>query len=416
MRQKITVVSIALAMLFAWACEDKSGKNSSDDTDAGADSDTDTDSDSDADADTDSDTDADTDADSDSDTDTDSDTDSDGDSDTDTDSDTDNKWYDFQSQGPWHPCPDESSFPDEATIVTAFDQADQYFGAEDRRTVESAVDFPQTTEWEQVGLLLRLECPTSGLCDHWDRTGSVQLIENPDDEENRESLEIARYITPYRIPMCGYTDITPFAAKLVGTQTLSSWIDTWVGPGNQSGDGWRTTVKFVFYPGDKSTADDVINIWGRRNVALGHIEGDRTVEAQIDPVTVAVPADATRVIARLLATGWGGGTTDNCAEFCPLRQDILINDATHSVNAWRSDCDQNPLSNQLGTWQYPRQGWCPGAVVVPHHLDITSSVTLGADNTISYDIVKPDGSDYHNTVTSASEPYQTMSLQVHVYR
>ena len=92
----------------------------------------------------------------------------------DTDTDADVAPYDFEAQAPWYLCPEEE-FPEGATIVTAFDQTYQYFGDEDRRTVESIVDFPEPADWAQVGMWFNLECPESGLCDHWDRAGSVDI-------------------------------------------------------------------------------------------------------------------------------------------------------------------------------------------------------------------------------------------------
>ena len=94
----------------------------------------------------------------------------------------------------------------------------------------------------------QLDCPENGLCDHWDRSGSVQLVLNPDapEGEPKETLELLRHITPYRIGMCHFVDVTPLAHLLKGKQTLNSWIDTWVGPGHAQGEGWRD-AKFVFY-------------------------------------------------------------------------------------------------------------------------------------------------------------------------
>ena len=177
-------------------------------------------------------------------------------------------WVDFSTDEPWYRCPDEP-VPPEATVVRAFDRDLHWFGAENHRSIIREVDFPTTGEWNQVGLRLDLECPENGLCDHWDRTGSLQLVLNPDDPEDEwQYLEIMRHITPYRVGMCQYVDLTPLAPMLRGRQTLVSWIDTWVGPGHSDGEGWRITWDFVFYPGNDRTPDDVVNIWGRRSIEV----------------------------------------------------------------------------------------------------------------------------------------------------
>ena len=357
-----------------------------------------------------------TDADTDTDTDTDSDTDTDTDADTDTDTDSVEPPFDFEANAPWYLCPAEE-FPEDATVVTTFDQVYHWFGEEDHRTIESEVELPEASDWIQVGLWFDLECPENGICDHWDRYGSVQLVVNPEaEEEDREYIELTRHITPYRIEMCQYIDVTPLASLLTGTQTLSSFIDTWVGPGHSDGEGWRVTVKFVFYPGPSAAADEVVNVWGRRSITVGEIEEDVNVDSQIDPVTVAIPADATRVEAHLTTTGHSFGNTYNCAEFCQMRQDVIANGEIHSVNPWRDDCGSNPVSPQYGTWEYPRNGWCPGAIVVGQLIDITESVEIGGDNTIDFDILMSDGNEYDNVSPADLLPYEIIALRLYVYK
>ena len=339
------------------------------------------------------------------------------DSSTDTDTDTEPLLsYDFEAQAPWFECPAED-LPSGVTIVTVFDQADHNFGGEqDLRNIQTAVDFPQSGEWSQVGLWLELTCPESGLCDHWDRSGSVQLVLNPDDPtEDWEYLELARHITPYNMGMCQYIDVTPLASLLRGTQTLTSFIDTWVGPGHSDGEGWRITVKFAFYSGDDAGADQVINIFGKKNVNVGSLDPSDNVDSQIDPVTVSIPATATRVEAHVTTTGHGFGYSYNCAEFCQMRQDVIVDGVIHSVNPWRADCDQNPVSPQAGTWEHNRNGWCPGAVSVGNIVDITDAVTPGSNAEIDFDILASDGAEYENTSTNEGSPYEIIALKLYIY-
>jgi hypothetical protein len=326
-------------------------------------------------------------------------------------------WYDFSVDEPWYRCP-ESDFPDEATVVRAFDRALHWFGAENHRSITSQVDFPEQVDWNQVGLRLELECPENGLCDHWDRTGSLQLVLNPDDpEEEWEYLEIMRHITPYRVGMCQYVDITPLAPLLRGRQTLVSWIDTWVGPGHSDGEGWRITWDFVFYPGEDRTADEIVNIWGRRSIEVGNLDPDHTVDAQIDPVEVSIPADATRIEARLITTGHSFGNSENCAEFCVMRQDLYLDGERRSVLPWRTDCEHNPVNDQQGTWLYDRNGWCPGAITIGDVIDITDMVVPGQTSTFDFDIRLADGTEYENTNPGGGlTPIEWVSLQVYIYR
>ncbi|MEE4271351.1 MAG: peptide-N-glycosidase F-related protein [Thermoanaerobaculales bacterium] len=326
-------------------------------------------------------------------------------------------WFDFSFDNPWYRCPDEP-LPDEATVIRAFHRDLHWFGSENHRSITREVEFPAAQDWNQVGLRLHLECPENGLCDHWDRTGSLQLVLNPDDpEEEWEYLEIMRHITPYRVGMCEYVDITALAPMLTGTQTLVSWIDTWVGPGHSDGEGWRITWDFVFYPGDDRTPDEVVNIWGRRSIEVGNLEPDRTVDAQIEPVALPIPADARRVEARLITTGHAFGNAENCAEFCVMRQDLYLDGERRSVVPWRTDCEHNPVSGQLGTWAYDRNGWCPGAITVGHTIDITDLVTPGETLELDFDIRMADGTEYENTLPGGGlTPIEWVSLQVYIYR
>jgi len=51
---------------------------------------------------------------------------------------------------------------------------------------------------------------------------------------------------------------------------------------------------------------------------------------------------------------------------------------------WRTDCWLNPCRPQGGTWKYDRAGWCPGALVRPWDVDITSLIPAGRALTVEY--------------------------------
>ena len=326
-------------------------------------------------------------------------------------------WVDFNTDEPWYRCPDEP-VPDEAMVIRAFDQDLHWFGSENHRSITREVDFPEAADWNQVGLKLKLECPENGLCDHWDRTGSLQLVLNPEDpQEEWQYLEVMRHITPYRVGMCQYVDITALAPMLTGRQTLVSWIDTWVGPGHSDGEGWRITFDFVFYPGEDRTPDEVVNIWGRRNIVVGNLDPEHNVDSQIEPVDVVIPADASRVEARLITTGHSFGNSENCAEFCVMRQDLYLDGERRSVLPWRTDCEYNPVNDQQGTWLYDRNGWCPGAITIGQAIDVTDMVTPGETAILDFDIRMQDGSEYENTNPGGgATPIEWVSLQLYIYR
>ena len=127
------------------------------------------------------------------------------------------------------------------------------------------------------------------------------------------------------------------------------------------------------------------------------------------------PEGATRVVAHLITTGHSFGNALNCAEFCQMRHDLWVNGTMHSVNPWRADCAQNPISNQLGTWKYPRNGWCPGALSVGDRVDITQAVLPGKTNSLDLDILLANGQEYDNVSPVDLLPYTLTSLKLYVY-
>lgn len=322
--------------------------------------------------------------------------------------------FDFEATGPWFSCGTEL-LPEEVVYVEGFSKANQFFGAENKRQIEIDVEFPEYTQWAQVGFYFKLECPKNGKCDHWDRSGSVQLVLNPDAaKEEWEIVEIARHITPYRTEMCQYIDITPLAPLLTGKKRLLSFIDTWVGPGHHQGEGWRVTTGFAFYPGPSAAPSSVLNVWKRRSITVGEVELDKNVDSQIEPFTFNIPDTAKKVVAHLITTGHSFGNTHNCAEFCQMRHDVIVNGTAHSSNPWRPDCDQNPVSNQAGTWLHPRNGWCPGAIAVGKQMDITDAVVPGINN-LDFDIRMANGAEYDNVSPVNLLPYALVSLKLYIY-
>ena len=82
-----------------------------------------------------------------------------------------------------------------------------------------------------------------------------------------------------------YIDVTRHGTLLQGNQAITSWIDTWVGEGHAQGEGWRTSVSFVFYPGTDARPKEIINVWSRRSITVGEVEADANVPSQVTPFT-----------------------------------------------------------------------------------------------------------------------------------
>lgn len=329
--------------------------------------------------------------------------------------------YDFADAAPWFTCPDAGDFPAETEQVTIFDAEYSFFGnlpddpegTPNRRDIESVANLP-TGDWKQVGLWFELECPDTGLCDHWDRAGSLQVSTDPD-ADAPEWVEVSRFITPYRMGMCQFIDVTPLANLLQGRMRFRNWIDTWVGPGHAQGEGWNVTAKLVYWPGPPAGAN-VDSLWGgRRQVTVGEVEPDANVASQTEEIAISVSGEATRVEAHVIATGHSFGNSGNCAEFCEMEHRLLVDGTAYGTNPWRADCAENPVADQAGTWEYPRNGWCPGATSVGHIIDITDSITPGEPQMIDFDVLLANGFEYDNVSPVDLLPYTIYSVKLYSY-
>ncbi len=321
--------------------------------------------------------------------------------------------YAFEEAGPWYECPDEvfeeQGFGADVVEVEALSSVHQYFGDDDRRTVEEVVEFPEG-EWAQIGLVWELDCPEGEVCDHWDRAGSLAIA----GEDGEKAVEVLRHITPYRMGMCQFVEVTELADVLEGEQRVRSFVDTWVGPGHQEGAGWEVSARFVFFPGVDDRPREVINIWDEHRITVGELEEGEDVASQVEPVAFELEEGFERVEAHLTTTGHSFGNSLNCAEFCEMRHDLEVNGQVHSTLPWRSDCADNPVSPQAGTWQHNRNGWCPGAVSLGDRLDITEDVAAG-ENELDFDIRLANGEVYDNQSPADLLPFTRVALKLYVY-
>lgn len=272
----------------------------------------------------------------------------------------------------------------EDTSITAFDQAHVYFGAENMRQIDVALSFPPAElAYESITLEITLGCP-NGLCDWWDRKGFIGIVEDPGSEQER-ILEVARFMTPYRVGAQHVIDVSELRPLLAGDVTLRVFIDTWVGPGHQNGDGWLVTARFDFVGGAPERVPiAVLPIWDLRTVEYG--DPNLPISDSVPEASIEIPSEADAVSLRSIITGHGQGNLDNCAEFCPRSHGFMIAGQPFVREIWRDNCAETPVEGQQGTWQYPRAGWCPGAEVIPWIEDVSAALTPGESVSVIYDV------------------------------
>lgn len=266
------------------------------------------------------------------------------------------------------------------TTVTALDGVHVYFGDPNRRTVDTEVTFPAADlRYTRVTLRLGLRCPTGG-CDWWDRLAHISILRPGADGGEPVELEIARFITPYRVGGEFTVDVTDLQRVLEGPQTVRVFIDTWVGPGHANGAGWLVDAAFDFEGGiPERDPFAVVPLWAPQRVVYGDPARPVDVTAPLD-----VPAGATGLRLRAFVTGHGQGNADNCAEFCARDHTFTVgSEAPITQLLWRNDCATTAVPGQQGTWMYPRAGWCPGAMVTPWTADV--GATAGS-LTVRYDV------------------------------
>ncbi len=273
--------------------------------------------------------------------------------------------------------------PTEPLTVSLFDATHLYFtGSDNQRTVDHDVQFP-AARYARATLTITLACP-SGRCDAWDRVAALSLLDrSAGDASAPLELEFARYVTPYGVGGTWTLDLTDLQPLFHGTRTVRAFIDTWVGPGNASGNGWLLTAAITFEPGAADHPVRTVIPLGWTNAVYG--DPARPVAMQLAPRTVTVPAGVGGAKIWVSTTGHGQGNRENCAEFCARTHTVRFDDQSFDRSLWRDDCAQNPVRTQRGNWQPSRAGWCPGDVAAPWIVELPSAPTAGT-HTVSYDV------------------------------
>ncbi|MDP8245348.1 MAG: peptide-N-glycosidase F-related protein [Candidatus Hinthialibacter antarcticus] len=232
--------------------------------------------------------------------------------------------------------------------------------------------------YERVLLRMTLEAPEGGY-DFWDRIMKISVR-----SDVRKTVEIARFMTPYRKGGVWWWDVTDYQSILRGSTRMTAFIDTWVGPGHAQGAGWLVTLDLFYYQGNpKWEPYFVENVWngepryGDPNNPISKFFADKTLDAD---------AEMERAKLRIIVTGHGQSpNTNNAAEFLVRGRTVRVNGAEYYNELWRDDCYMSPCRPQSGTWIYSRAGWCPGDVVAPWDINISDEIEAGASYQLEYE-------------------------------
>ncbi len=280
--------------------------------------------------------------------------------------------------------PPDAGPPAEAITTSLFERTHLYFaGADNRRVVDATARFPDAVvgRYARATLTLTLACP-SGRCDAWDRVAALSVLEDAPDGGAARELEFARFVTPYGVGGTWTLDLTDLLPLFQGERRVRAFIDTWVGPGNASGNGWLVTASIAFEPGAAEHPTRAVIPLGWSRMVYG--DPERPAAMQLSPRRVQVPAGVRGAKVWTVTTGHGQGNRDNCAEFCPRTHAVVFDGARSEHLLWRDDCDQNPVSNQRGNWRPSRAGWCPGDVAAPWVVELPAPAA--GEHTVAYDV------------------------------
>ncbi len=274
---------------------------------------------------------------------------------------------------------------EEATIVTLLDErtTGRVFTREVELPDAAAMAAFDTLE---VDIVIDCEHGNPFGCSEWDRIADVQLC--ADGAACAERREIARWITPYwrRGRQHYLIDATPFLGLLRDGGARSFFVE--LGPEWERATEWNAQVRLRF----RTRTGEPRAIGAELAFRGGAF--DATYNTR-EPMRFTPPADATRVELVTILSGHGQTSGDNCAEWCDHRHAFALNGTALPVIAHEGDrigsdrgcaarASEGVMPGQWGNWAQSRAYWCPGLPVEARRDDITSLVTLGSENEMTY--------------------------------
>jgi hypothetical protein len=202
--------------------------------------------------------------------------------------------------------------------------------------------------------------------------------------EVKETVEIARAITPFGQGVVLWFDVTDYSSLLHDSVEL---VSTVCGYSN----GWLVTTDFYFIEGvPPMHAYKVINLW---NGTWPYGNTSNPIDSHLQPITLVVDSQSVYEKVRVITTGhgFGGYPNQNVAEFYDVTHTVQVNGVNMPQRLWRPDCGRNPLFPQgapgyTSTWFYNRANWCPGSYVKPHDYNATPLVNPGDTLVVDYNM------------------------------
>ncbi len=179
-----------------------------------------------------------------------------------------------------------------------------------------------------------------------------------------DTMEISRFITPYAtsgVPRFPSTwshryifDVTDYYPLLKNNAALRIFYSGY-------SYGFTANVRFAFIEGiPERNVMGISKIW---NGGYPYGNAANPIENNVAQVSRTAPAGAQSAELKFTVTGHGADA-NQCCEFASHNYQVKVNGGSIATKAiWRSDCGENELYPQGGTWIFERGNWCPGAIV-----------------------------------------------------
>ncbi len=146
--------------------------------------------------------------------------------------------------------------------------------------------------------------------------------------------------------------------------------------------GFTATWDMIYVEG--TPAKEVVDVVNIYNGGFNYGQAV-SIEQALSAKSFTVPTGTVSTKARIIITGHGGESNQNCAEFCAKTMYLKLNNNQIAEQlVWKDDCGDNAIVAQPGTWVYDRSNWCPGEKI--RNYDYNLNVTAGSTNTIDLDM------------------------------
>ncbi|MFT6165385.1 MAG: hypothetical protein ACJASF_000064 [Vicingaceae bacterium] len=239
-----------------------------------------------------------------------------------------------------------------------------------------------TNYWPENNVLFDLN---GGVLSTSPSLNTVQIIPSTLSYFRRSAakVEIMSFVTPYGINLnlgidgkAWYFDVSDFLPLLKGPHRIT------LERGGQNQE--EMDIQFFFIVGTPPRdVKQLEQIWPVSSTAYASILNN----SFFAPITINLDTSARQFKIRSVITGHG-----QQGEFIPRNHFININGGPveFNRNVW-SECAENPVFPQGGTWIYDRAGWCPGAPSDLTEYDITNLVGNADTVQVDYGVTTASG-------------------------